>query len=489
MLSFSSLLLHVEKLDFLLQFFGRFHLILVHLPIGLLALGVSLEVLTRQGQYAYLRPTISFLLFWGMISAVASCIAGFLLAQWGDYDEKTLHWHQWMGISVALVTGVAYLLKQHSQGPKGTKLRFLQIPLTLIILVLLTFTGHLGGTLTHGDGYLSQPLMAAFSDLTTQSTHPKITDINEALVYQDLVAPVFEQKCWQCHNSTKQKGGLRMDTPEQLLKGGENGPLLTAGHPDNSLIMKRLLLPEIHDDHMPPKGKAQLNDSEIALLHWWIQHGASFDKKVVQLPTNARVKTMLTTLTKVEVNKKEADKLQKINVSEAANSDIEKLTRQNVIVIPIASGSPFIMINMVNAPKFCNEQMAALTLLKEQAIWLKMNHTSITDESLQEIGKFPHLMRLNLANTAITDAGLNHLRHLTQLEYLNLYGTKITDNGLASLAKLKQLKALYLWQTSVTSRGLEVLRKQLPKTHIDMGGYVMQKFPLDTLPYKMSHTK
>jgi len=89
------------------------------------------------------------------------------------------------------------------------------------------------------------------------------------------VQPIFENKCLECHNPGKIKGKLLMDTAEALLKGGDTGPGLVAGKPDDSEIIKRVVLPEDHDDIMPPKGKP-LNAKEIDVLRRWIAGGAQW---------------------------------------------------------------------------------------------------------------------------------------------------------------------------------------------------------------------
>jgi mono/diheme cytochrome c family protein len=67
------------------------------------------------------------------------------------------------------------------------------------------------------------------------------------------VQPIFENKCLECHNPNKIKGKLLMDSAVALLKGGDTGPGLVAGKPDESEIIKRVVLPKDHDDIMPPK--------------------------------------------------------------------------------------------------------------------------------------------------------------------------------------------------------------------------------------------
>jgi hypothetical protein len=87
------------------------------------------------------------------------------------------------------------------------------------------------------------------------------------------VQSVLETKCLECHNPSKVKGKLLMDTAENLKKGGDSGPALVVGKPDESEMIKRLVLPHDHDDIMPPKG-GPLSAGDIAALRGWVQQGA-----------------------------------------------------------------------------------------------------------------------------------------------------------------------------------------------------------------------
>ena len=110
-----------------------------------------------------------------------------------------------------------------------------------------------------------------------------ITDVQEAKLYEDIVQPVLQTKCYSCHGPQKQKGKLRMDNPQFILKGGKNGEIVLAGKADESEMIKRILLPENDKKHMPPKQKPQLTEKETMLLHWWVQQGADFNKKVKEI--------------------------------------------------------------------------------------------------------------------------------------------------------------------------------------------------------------
>lgn len=91
------------------------------------------------------------------------------------------------------------------------------------------------------------------------------------------VAPILEASCVKCHCEAKTKGKLRMDTKELALKGGKNAKLIVPGNPDESAMIKSLLLPEDHEDAMPPQDKApRPTKAQIELLKQWITEGATW---------------------------------------------------------------------------------------------------------------------------------------------------------------------------------------------------------------------
>src|SRR6188472_1343128 len=91
---------------------GRFHPVLVHLPIGILLLAALFQLLALKPKYASLHPATGIALFWGMISAILSCISGYLLSQSGDYDDELLDTHTWFAIATASISLIAYLFNR-----------------------------------------------------------------------------------------------------------------------------------------------------------------------------------------------------------------------------------------------------------------------------------------------------------------------------------------------------------------------------------------
>jgi len=121
------------------------------------------------------------------------------------------------------------------------------------------------------------------------------------------VQPIFENKCLECHNPNKIKGKLLMDTAEAVTKGGDAGPGIVAGQPDNSEIIKRVVLPHDHDDIMPPKG-GPLAANEIDVLKRWVAEGAKWPQGLTlqyktpeQRKALAELQKKLPTLKRVEI--------------------------------------------------------------------------------------------------------------------------------------------------------------------------------------------
>ncbi|MCP5559393.1 MAG: DUF1553 domain-containing protein [Verrucomicrobiaceae bacterium] len=102
---------------------------------------------------------------------------------------------------------------------------------------------------------------------------PAPVPVVAALDFGSQVQHVLETKCLECHNPSKTKGDLLMTDLAAMIKGGEAGAALVPGKPDESEIVKRVLLPKGHDDIMPPKGDP-LTPAEIANLKRWVAEGA-----------------------------------------------------------------------------------------------------------------------------------------------------------------------------------------------------------------------
>jgi len=94
--------------------------------------------------------------------------------------------------------------------------------------------------------------------------------------FEKKIRPVLADKCYSCHSSElrKVKGGLRLDTREGLLKGGESGAAaVVPGDPDHSLLLKAIRYGKDDELKMPPKGPA-LAPEILRDFEAWIRRGA-----------------------------------------------------------------------------------------------------------------------------------------------------------------------------------------------------------------------
>ena len=216
------------------EFFGHFHVVLVHLPIGILLLACVFQWLERRPKFSSLHAATNIALLIGMICAILSALTGYLLSFSGDYDEGLVITHQWFGISVAAVSIAMFYYHSKAASFKT------QVSISILLFVLIVITGHLGGSLTHGSDYLTKS-WGLTSDTVAQ--RKPIPNVQEAMVYSDIIQPILQTKCYSCHGKNKQKGKLRMDDSLRLMKGGKDGPVIIPGNAEKSEMAKRLSLP------------------------------------------------------------------------------------------------------------------------------------------------------------------------------------------------------------------------------------------------------
>ncbi len=268
------------------EFLGRFHTLLVHLPVGVLLLVATAELLTRFPRLrARVNPALDLALPFLLATAVVAFSLGLLLARGGGYPPRLVALHR--AFTLAAVLGMAGCLVAWSRrvGPDGDERR-LPFRATLAATVgLLTVGAHFGGSLTHGDTYLTRYAPAFVQKLLGAPPPAQVEPVAadpgaEPLVFASAVMPLLRRECVECHGPDKSKGGLRLDSLAAIMKGGDDGAVVEPGHGANSSLVKRMLLPASDDNHMPPSEKTQPTTGEVDLLKWWIDRGANDTLKV-----------------------------------------------------------------------------------------------------------------------------------------------------------------------------------------------------------------
>jgi len=436
------------------QFFGHLHPLLVHLPIGLIVLLAILEWLARYRRFGNANASSRFILALAVPLALFTALCGWLLSLGGSYGDRLLQWHKWTGIGTAAACSLAGLFYWLDL----KRLYRLCLFSTVIVLVVAS---HFGGSLTHGSDYLvryaPKPLLELFRKGPTEN---KIKSIPEMQAFADVIQPILRQQCVACHGREKSESELRLDSLAGLLKGGKSGPVLVAGNPAESALLKRVRLPLHEKDHMPPEGKPQPAPGQLSLIQWWIDAGAPADKKIEQLKPPSRI---LRTLQAryggpAAVAKKVIPKPLAV-----VGPLIAKIADDlNIAVTTLSPNEPWLLCNAsIAGTNFSDAELVRLEPLAANLRWLDLAGTKVSDAGLAQIAAMPNLVRLHLERTSISDTGLVRIASLAELEYLDLYGTDITDSGLAQLQMLPKLKQLYLWRTKVSPAAAKAFAETL----------------------------
>lgn len=165
---------------------GHLHPLLVHLPIGFILMAILLDVLAYRPAYAHFRPAVQTTLLLGFLAAALSCGTGYLLSLSGDYADPNLSLHQWGGWAVAGLSGVLYFFRSWILGTNTPNAPRIFSALLLLLGGLLLFTGHQGGSLTHGGDFLwlqavNDSPISKTANLAFDSTEIEVPTINPEL--------------------------------------------------------------------------------------------------------------------------------------------------------------------------------------------------------------------------------------------------------------------------------------------------------------------
>jgi hypothetical protein len=443
-----------------IRFGGKFHPLLLHLPVTMILLLVPFSFLLRRySEDEKVNLVFSTLLSYTALFATFAAMGGLFLAAGDEYDRDTLALHKWFGVGIAFASHALIYLNKTIASNK------LVWNLALYSTVVIMGVGsHFGGTLTHGEGYLSfssesKPTLAVpeFSQTTT--------------VYDGAIQPILEAKCVSCHNDGKSKGGLNMAGLQALLKGGKSGATWVAGDPDKSLLIERILLDMDDKKHMPPKGRSQLSSNEITLFREWIRAGA--DPKTTYhalAETDSLKKTVATFIAAASVQK--AAKTYAFPAASA--SKISSLNTPFRRILPLASSSPALSVKFYLKEKFELNMLSECKSISTQVVDISLSNMPADDKAITLIKGFEHLERLNLNGTSITGKNLGELKANKNLEQLSLASTTVDKSMLDALATLPSLKQVFLWNTKVTEADAAELRKKYPTVLWDLG-YVPDK--------------
>ena len=252
------------------NFLGQFHPVFLHLPIGALTLVFMMEICRLFSRGKYQPPTTLALLFTSG-TGVLAVGTGYLLYLTGSFEGEIIEEHKRDGILFTALVIATFLIKYTADlKPK----QFFYRPVYALFLIAsggsMIAAGHRGGEFTHGDPLDDLP--SKVLEKRESKETPKM-DTN-LVIYTQIIHPILEEKCISCHGPKKKKSGLRVDTYEYMLEGGDEDECLVPGDVENSTLITLLNLPLDDELRMPPEGDPQMTEDEIKLLTWWVKIGA-----------------------------------------------------------------------------------------------------------------------------------------------------------------------------------------------------------------------
>ena len=451
----------------LINYLGKFHPLVVHLPIGMLTFFLFLGIFISRDKMQRAYPTIRLMLLVSALSATISSISGYLLASSGSYEGRIVTVHQILGISLTIINWIIFLYLKYLLDFKPIIYRGILV----IMFVIMILAGHAGGSLTHGADFLSPPPLGAW--FSSESGIKKKISLNSTAY--ETTAFIFTEKCVVCHGANKQKGKLRLDSKEHILLGGESGTLLT-DHAKSSLLIERITLPLEDEDHMPPKERKQLSDIEIDYLVWWIETGAEMGLSLKELTLPDSLSSILT-----HGNGTENPNIAGVEVKQADESVVNQLKSLGVIVTPVGQNSNYLSASFVNVLSE-NSTVAVDELegIKDQLIILNLDYQQLPENSWNIIGDLTNLRKLSVKDSNLDDEKIKQLQSLAQLTSLNLVGTKVSLSGLKGLEHISNLKKVFLYQTEIQGADFIAIQQLFPDTDIDTGNYLVPILESDT---------
>ena len=427
-----------------LQPLGRMHPLLLHFPIVILLMAMSMEAFrfnTTNSSNEFYRNFLTNLFLVGTLFAGITVIMGLFLSKEDGYRGQVLFWHKWSGVGIFFTSYLVYWVRNKT----WYNARIARSGALTTVVFLIT-AGHYGATLTHGDNFLFEPI--------SKLVKPAPVQLNQAVVFTDVIQPIFRQKCVSCHNPDKLKGELNLTDAGSIRTGGKTSKLFVAGQPDSSLLLKRIHLSLDEKKHMPPSGKSQLSPQEITLLSLWVKSHAGFDKKVIDLPVTDSLRFVASSLFKP------VEQADEFEFDAADEETIKKLNNDYRTVALLAKESPALAVNLYNKSSYTSEKLDELGSIRQQIVYLNLNKMPVNDADLKRISQFENLQKLDLNFTNITGRGLAELISLKQLKTLSISGTKVGYEELQKqIGNFKKLTTISVWNTPSTAREIQQLQK------------------------------
>lgn len=392
-------------------FIGAFHPILVHLPIGVLIAAVLLHVLSLNSRLAGLYKAVPWLYGVAALGAVGAVISGWLLA-----GPLGAHWdtHRYWGLGTMVGLLLMTWLSARSASAKTSG-----VILGFVFMGACGWAGHLGGELTHGDGHFAQYAPTAFSKtpfVTTadeQSGELILANRDSVVVYQELIQPIFTQKCVACHRAELAHGSLRMDSYAALKKGGSEGDAIATKE-----LWRRITLPSDHPRFMPSRGEP-LSYDELLIIKSWLAAAADSMSTISDWKPEEEVIQAIARTTNLDV--RELPYIDRARPPAIALDNIPEMWS----IQPISQQHTTVEVKLIDVKVEPSVALTALEPFTANVTILDLRQLKNADAWLAALPPMEHLTKLDLSRSDATAASLSRLSQYPYLETVNLSGTKL----------------------------------------------------------------
>jgi mono/diheme cytochrome c family protein len=237
-----------ERGPALLSILGNFHILALHVPAAVLLIVPLFEFFER---HEAATATVRRLSVFSAAGTWGAVLCGIFHAHFNGFEGDDVQLHLWGGIAASAFAGVASLLL--TQG------FLVRVAGQVTAILVMSFAAHVGGELQHGDGFPFKPNKAVLKQQELPLT-PVIDNGQKRDDYAQVIAPILEAHCVECHGAKKVKGKLRMDSLEALKKGGSEGSAYVPGDLKKSLMHMRVTLDPSDEEFMPTEGNPLTKD-------------------------------------------------------------------------------------------------------------------------------------------------------------------------------------------------------------------------------------
>ena len=452
-------------------FFGRFHPLIVHLPIGFIVLGFMLELaaLWSKSKASKLNNYILIAYSAGWIGGVLAIASGLMLSGSNAYGGEALDSHKTFGIAAVILLTLWLLAKWFIKDwtPK------LQALGSVMVIACIGVTGHLGGTLTHGDEYLyeyapeSVKMLVGYKNQKLDFTE---FSADSVVIYRDIVRPILTNKCVECHNDDEAKGGFNSSSYASLFVEAEHEMPVIAGNPYASELFNRISLPTYDKKFMPLNNRG-MGYTDLLIFKYWIANGADSISYFEHESMSLELMELL--LRDYGLDYFPKPYYEQIIVDRVNDKVLQSLDNEGFAANYLSADNNLLDVSF-RKDTITQASILGLSDAQENITFLDLSKAQLSDDLVASLPYLEHLTRIILNENPISDSVYYYLNQHKHLESISLHSTNITNAGLRKIAERTTAKRIYVWNTGCTDQFIEEISQQFDQLEI-VSGFTFEK--------------